>query len=55
MKSGQPGAFGRRKRLSHQIKDARGGQALMEFAVVYASVILPLTFMTIFVAEMFWV
>ncbi len=31
------------------------GQALTEFAVLYAGVILPLTFMTIFVAEMLWV
>jgi hypothetical protein len=31
------------------------GQALMEFAVLYSAVILPLTFMMVFVAEMFWV
>lgn len=31
------------------------GQALTEFAVLYAGVILPLTFMTIFVAEMLWI
>ncbi|HEY2017608.1 MAG TPA: TadE family protein [Bryobacteraceae bacterium] len=37
--------------------DARrqSGQALAEFAILYAGVILPLTFMTIFVAEMLWV
>ena len=34
---------------------ARSGQALTEFAVLYAGVILPLTFMTIFVAEMLWI
>jgi len=31
------------------------GQALIEFTVLYAAVILPLTFMAIFVAEMLWV
>jgi hypothetical protein len=33
----------------------RSGQAAIEFAVLYAGVILPLTFMTIFVAEMLWI
>jgi hypothetical protein len=33
----------------------RRGQALTEFAVLYTGVIVPLTFMTIFVAEMLWV
>lgn len=33
----------------------RSGQALTEFAVLYAAVILPLTFMLVFVAEMLWV
>jgi hypothetical protein len=33
----------------------RSGQAAMEFAVLYAGVILPLTFMTIFVAEALWI
>jgi hypothetical protein len=33
----------------------RRGQALTEFAVLYAGVILPLTFMTIFVAEALWI
>lgn len=37
----------RRRRIS--------GQAMIEFAVLYASVILPLTFMTIFVAEALWI
>jgi hypothetical protein len=31
------------------------GQAITEFAVLYAGVILPLTFMTIFVAEALWI
>ena len=33
----------------------RGGQATLEFALLYAGVILPLTFMLIFVAEMLWI
>jgi Flp pilus assembly protein TadG len=33
----------------------RSGQASLEFALIYAGVILPLTFMVIFVAEMLWV
>ncbi len=31
------------------------GQATVEFALLYAGAILPLTFMIIFVGEMFWV
>lgn len=31
------------------------GQATVEFAAVYAAVMLPLTFMLIFVAEMLWI
>ncbi len=31
------------------------GQAITEFAVLYAGVILPLTFMTFFVAEAVWI
>lgn len=31
------------------------GQALAEFAVLYAGVILPLTFMTFFVAQALWI
>lgn len=31
------------------------GQAIAEFAVMYAGVILPLTFMTFFVAEALWI
>lgn len=31
------------------------GQALIEFALLYAGVILPLTFMIIFVAQMLWI
>ena len=34
---------------------ARSGQAIAEFAVMYAGVILPLTFMTFFVAEALWI
>ena len=30
------------------------GQAVVEFALLYAAVILPLTFMIVFVAEMLW-
>jgi hypothetical protein len=33
----------------------QSGQAVTEFAVMYAGVILPLTFMTIFVAEALWI
>jgi hypothetical protein len=33
----------------------RSGQAAVEFALLYAGVILPLTFMTLFVAQMLWV
>ena len=31
------------------------GQATIEFALIYGGVILPLTFMTIFVAEQLWI
>ena len=34
---------------------AARGQAVIEFALLYAGVILPLTFMIIFVAEMLWI
>jgi len=33
----------------------RSGQAVMEFALLYAAVALPLTFMIVFVAEMLWI
>jgi len=33
---------------------ARSGQTAVEFAVLYAAVILPLTFMIVFVSEMLW-
>lgn len=36
-------------------RDRRAGQAITEFAVLYASVILPLTFMSIFAAEAVWI
>jgi hypothetical protein len=32
----------------------RSGQAALEFALLYSAVILPLTFMVVFVAEMLW-
>ena len=31
------------------------GNAIMEFALLYGGVILPLTFMLVFVAEMAWI
>ena len=33
----------------------RGGQAALEFAILYAAVLLPLTFSIVFAAEMLWV
>lgn len=33
----------------------QSGQASIEFALLYGAVVLPLTFMTIFVAEMLWI
>jgi hypothetical protein len=33
----------------------RSGQALIEFALLYTGVVLPLIFMTIFVSEMLWI
>ena len=33
----------------------RSGQAAIEFALLYGVIILPLTFMTVFVSEMLWV
>jgi hypothetical protein len=35
--------------------ESRAGQASSEFALLYAGVILPLTFMLVFVAEMLWI
>ncbi len=34
---------------------SRSGQAVMEFALLYAGVVLPLTFMIIVVAQMLWI
>jgi hypothetical protein len=34
---------------------SRNGQAALEYALIYAGVLLPLTFMTIFTAELLWV
>lgn len=45
---------GPRKRRT-KLVGGRGGQATLEFALIYAGVLLPLTFMVIFVAEMLWV
>jgi hypothetical protein len=39
----------------HACRQTASGQATTEFAVLYAAVILPLTFMTVFVAEMLWI
>jgi len=36
-------------------RNGQRGQAITEFAVLYASVILPLTFMSVFVAEALWI
>ena len=33
---------------------SRHGQSMVEFAVLYSAVMLPLTFMTIFVAQALW-
>jgi hypothetical protein len=43
-----------------ELADARGsvqrrGQAITEFALLYAAVVLPLTFMVVFVAQMLWI
>ena len=37
-----------------RVKAAPRGQAALEFALLYAAAILPLTFMIVFVAEMLW-
>jgi hypothetical protein len=42
-------------RLPRERKSRRSGQATIEFALLYAGVVLPLTFMTVFVSEMLWV
>ncbi|MFN0169418.1 MAG: TadE family protein [Bryobacteraceae bacterium] len=49
------GSEGRGSEGDGRAGDGRRGQATVEFAVLYAGVILPLTFMLIFVAEMLWV
>lgn len=36
------------------MKRRRNGQAAMEFALLYSAVVLPMTFMLIFVSEMLW-
>jgi len=40
---------------SPRAKRASSGNAVVEFAVLYGGVILPLTFMLVFVAEMAWI
>jgi hypothetical protein len=37
------------------VRERSQGQAVVEFAILYAAVILPLTFMLIFVSEMLWI
>jgi len=49
------GTEGRRRAEKTFKAGARSGQALTEFAVLYVGVILPLTFMTFFVAEALWI
>jgi len=43
------------KRFSGTTKTRRGGQATLEFALMWAGVIVPMTFGIIFTAEMYWV
>src|SRR5579862_1225852 len=43
------------RRAGRWLMTRRSGQATVEFAVLYAGVVLPLIFMTIFVAEMLWI
>src|ERR1039457_109703 len=37
------------------MRRGRGGQSSVEFALLYGAVVLPLTFMLVFVSEMLWV
>ena len=37
------------------MRGRRGGQATIEFAILYGAVLLPLTFGIVYVAEMYWV
>jgi hypothetical protein len=41
--------------LRLRVRSRRAGQSAVEFSLLFAGVILPLTFMTIFVAEMLWI
>ncbi len=43
------------RRAPRERRRVRRGQALTEFALLYAGVILPLTFMTFFVAQALWI
>jgi hypothetical protein len=40
---------------ARRVRAKTRGQELIEFAVLYSAVILPLTFMTIFVAQALWI
>src|SRR5437763_15888478 len=57
--SALPPGFGPARRPEGRRQAGRpapqGGQALLEFALLYGAVLLPLTFMVIFVAEMLWI
>src|SRR5690242_5705675 len=46
------GRFAESRRI---VRRRRGGQSSVEFALMYSAVILPLTFMVIFISEMLWV
>ena len=50
------GRGGLRRRVVRRTQAAdAAGQAAIEFALLYGAVILPLTFMVVFVSEMLWV
>ena len=53
--AGQAAVWEAKRRPATRIIRPAGGQALTEFAILYAAFILPLTFMVIFVAEMLWI
>ena len=50
-----PGPWPRPAEAAGTPPGPRSGQATVEFAVLYAGVVLPLTFMIVFVSEMLWV
>ncbi len=41
--------------MTRRRSNPRSGQAVIEFALLYGGVVLPLTFMTIFVCQMLWI